>query len=160
MSTIGIIRGYPTRKVQAMRTLRIFAAALGIAAFSAPLAAFAQQPPAAPPAGPPPSYARPAANGEETIHGRIQSFDGKYHLNVLDDRGFVDNVDMHQGTVINPTGLSLQPGMAVTIMGYNRGRTFAANEIDTPYASYGFVPAYPYPVSVGIGFGPVYYHRW
>jgi hypothetical protein len=141
-----------------MRTLRIFAAALGIAAFTAPLAALAQQTPAAPPAGPPPSYARPAANGEETIHGRIQSFDGKYHVNVLDDRGFTDSVDLHQGTVINPTGLSLQPGMAVTIMGYNHGRTFAANEIDTPYASYGFVPAYP--VSVGIGLGPVYYHRW
>jgi hypothetical protein len=143
-----------------MRTLRIFAAALGIAAFSAPLAAFAQQPSAAPPAGPPPSYARHAANGEETIHGRINSFEGKYHLNVRDDRGFVDSVDMHQGTVINPTGLALQPGMPVTILGYNRGRTFAANEIDTPYGSYGFGRAYPYPVSVGIGFGPVIYHRW
>ena len=143
-----------------MKTLRILAAALAIAACSAPLAASAQQAAAAPPAGPPPSYARQPANGEETIHGRIDSFDGKYHLNVRDDRGFVDSVDMHQGTVINPTGLSLQPGMAVTIMGYNRGRTFAANEIDTPYASYGFVPAYPYPVSVGIGFGPVIYHRW
>jgi hypothetical protein len=139
-----------------MRTLRIFAVALGIAAFAAPLAAFAQQSPAAPPAGPPPSYARQATNGEETIHGRIASFDGKYHLNVHDDRGFTDNVDLHQGTVINPTGLSLQPGMAVTIMGYNRGHSFAANEIDTPYASYGYAP---YPVSVGIGFGPVIYHR-
>jgi hypothetical protein len=159
VTAIGIIHGYPTRKVQAMRTLRILAAALGMAAFSAPLAAFAQQMPAAPPAGPPPSYARHATNGEEKIHGRIDSFEGKYHLNVHDDRGFIDSVDMHQGTVINPTGLALQPGMAVTIIGYNRGRSFAANEIDTAYASYG-VPAYPYPVSVGIGFGPVIYHRW
>jgi hypothetical protein len=160
VTTIGIIPGYPTRKVQFMRTLRIFAAALGIAAFAAPPAAFAQQTPAAPGAGPPPSYARQAANGEETIHGRIASFDGKYQLSVHDDRGFIDNVNLHQGTVINPTGLSLQPGMAVTIMGYNRGRSFAANEIDTPYASYGYAPAYPYPVSVGIGFGPVIYHRY
>jgi hypothetical protein len=145
-----------------MMSLRIFAAMLSLAALSAPIAASAQQPPSAPLAGPAPSYARPAANGEETIHGRINRFDGKYHLEVADVRGFVDNVDMHQGTVINPTGLALQPGMAVTIMGYNRGRSFAANEIDTPYGSYGFVPGYSYPVSIGIGFGfgPVYYHHW
>ncbi len=145
-----------------MRSLRIFAAMLSLAVLSVPLAASAQQLPAAPAAvQPAPTYARPAANGEETIQGRINRFDGKYHLEVRDVRGFVDSVDMHQGTVINPTGLALQPGMSVTIMGYNRGRTFAANEIDTPYATYGFVPAgYPYPVSVGIGFGPVYYHHW
>jgi hypothetical protein len=143
-----------------MRALRILAALLAVAPFSAPPAAFAQQPSDASAAAPPPTYARPAVNGEETIHGRINSFDGKYHLNVRDDRGFMDSVDMHQGTVINPTGLALQTGMAVTIMGYNRGRTFAANEIDTPYTSYGFVPfGYP-PVSIGIGVGPVYFHHW
>jgi hypothetical protein len=136
-----------------MRTARIFAALLSIAAISAPLAAFAQNAP---------SYARPgAANGEETIRGRINQFDGKYRLEVRDDRGFVDNVELHQGTVINPTGLSLKPGMAVTIMGYNRGHAFAANQIDTPYQSYGLGRVYPYPAySVGVGFGPVYYNHW
>jgi hypothetical protein len=143
-----------------MRSLRIFAAMLSLAAISAPIAASAQQPPSAPLAGPAPSYARPAANGEETIQGRINRFDGKYHLEVADVRGFIDNVDLHQGTVINPTGLALQSGMAVTIMGYNRGHSFAANEVDTPYGTYGFVPGYPYPVSIGVGFGPVYYHHW
>ena len=137
---------------------RIIAALLSVAALAAPLAAFAQQTAAAP-APPPPSYARPAVNGEETIQGRIASLNGKYNLQVRDDRGFVDNVELHQGTVINPTGLQLQPGMTVTIMGYNRGPVFAANEIDTPYMSYGAVPVYP-PYSVGIGFGPVYYHHW
>src|SRR5471032_556388 len=127
-----------------MRAPRIFAALLAVAAFSAPAAAFAQQTPDASAGAPPPTYARPASNGEETIHGRISSFDGKYHLNVRDDRGFVDSVDMHQGTIINPTGLELQPGMTVTIVGYNRGRTFAANQIDTPYQTYGAVPlGYP-----------------
>jgi hypothetical protein len=145
-----------------MRTARIFAALFSIAAISAPLAAFAQQGPAQPQAQSAPSYARPGAvNGEETIRGRINQFDGKYRLEVRDDRGFVDNVELHQGTVINPTGLSLQPGMAVTIMGYNRGHAFAANEIDTPYQSYGLGLAYPYPpYSVGISFGPVYYNHW
>jgi hypothetical protein len=141
-----------------MRPALLVAVLAGVAALVAPLAAFAQQTPAAPPP-PAPSYARPVApNGEETIQGRIASIDGKYRIQLRDDRGFVDNVELHQGTVINPTGLQLEPGMAVTILGYNRGPLFAANEIDTPYVSYGAVPVYP-PYSVGIGFGPVYYHR-
>jgi hypothetical protein len=144
-----------------MRTARIFATLFSIAVLSAPLAAFAQQIPAPPDAQSAPTYARPSAvNGEETIHGRINLFDGKYRLEVRDDRGFIDNVEMHQGTVINPTGLALQPGMAVTILGYNRGHVFAANEIDTPYQSYGLVPVvYPYPY-YSIGVGPVYFHHW
>ena len=142
-----------------MRPFRIVAALIGAAALAAPLAALAQDAPAGPPP-PAPSYARPIApNGEETIHGRILSIDGKYRVQLRDDHGFVDNVEMHQGTVINPTGLELRPGMEVTIVGYNRGPLFAANEIDTPYLSYGAVPLYP-AYSVGIGFGPVYYHHW
>lgn len=139
-----------------MRRVRVLAVLLGVAAGAAPLAAVAQQPAAAP--APPPSYARPAASGEETIHGRISSFDGKYHVQVHDDRGFVDNVELHQGTIINPTGVALQPGMMVTIVGSNRGPVFAANEIDTPYVAYGGAPYPAY--SVGIGFGPVYVHHW
>ncbi len=73
-----------------------------------------------------------------------------------DDRGHVDNVRLHQGTVINPTGLTLASGMSVTIYGHNRGSVFAANEIDTPYheryAVYP-VPVYPYyGPSFGLGF--------
>ena len=161
-----------------MIVARTFAGILCAAVLAAGTAAFAQQVPAqsgpppdaqsAPPP-PPPSYARPAVpNGEEVVSGRIVSFDGKYHLVVNDDRGFADNVEMRQGTIINPTGLQLAPGMRVTIAGYNRGSYFAANQIDTPYTQYGFaypaypvVPygAYPYPgwgyggLSIGIGFG-------
>ena len=154
MTATGIILLIKSERNTTMRVVRILAAIMSIAAAAIPPAAFAQQPAAAP------SYARPAANGEETIHGRISSIDGKYQLTVRDDRGFADNINMHQGTIINPTGLELQPGMAVTIVGYNRGRTFAANEIDTPYQAYGLIPpAYP-PVSIGIGFGPVYFHHW
>jgi len=143
-----------------MRVARFLAAVISIAASATPLAVLAQPANGAPRGDAAPTYARPAARGEETIHGRISSLDGKYHLNVRDDRGFVDSVDMHPGTIINPTGLPLQPGMAVTIIGYNRGNTFAANEIDTPYQAYRAVPfAYP-PVSIGIGFGPVYFHHW
>jgi hypothetical protein len=154
----GINVAHQERKTPTMRTARILAALLSSVALFAPLAALAQQSEPAPAA---PTYARPAANGEETIHGRVDRLSGKYGLQVHDDRGFIDNVELHQGTIINPTGLSLQPGMAVTIEGFNRGRVFAANEIDTPYGNYGLVPGgYPYPVSIGIGFGPVYYHHW
>jgi len=83
-----------------------------------------------------PSYAQPPptyASGEENIHGRIATFDGRYALTVRDERGFIDSVQLHQGTIINPTGLTLEPGMVVSVLGYNAGSYLAANEIDTPY---------------------------
>jgi len=161
--------------------VRIFTALIALAAAAVPGAAFAQ---ATAPAALP-SYARPStAAAGETIHGRIASFDGAYNLQVRDDRGFVDNVQLEQGTVINPTGIRLATGMSVTIYGVNRGAAFAANRIDTPYdsygATYGPVPVYgslvypdypyavyPYPVigypygppfAIGFGFGPSF-HR-
>jgi hypothetical protein len=84
-----------------------------------------------------PSCAQPPeptyASGEENIHGRIIAFDGRYALSVRDERGFVDSVQLHQGTIINPTGITLEPGMVVSVLGYNAGSFLAANEIDTPY---------------------------
>jgi hypothetical protein len=79
---------------------------------------------------------------DEQIHGRIATFDGGYSLTVNDERGFVDNVQLHDGTIINPTGLTLAPGMVVSILGYNAGPYFVANEVDTPYTYYGGVPYY------------------
>jgi hypothetical protein len=153
---------------------RISATLLVAAAlFAAPLAAFAQD------SGPEmstgiPSYAQPIhPSDEETIKGRILSFDGQYRLQVRDDRGFIDDVQMHQGTIINPTGLTLSPGMSVTIYGVNQGKVLAANQIDTPYRTYGAVvvpgpyyyPAYPFAYGpafgFGIGFGgPGWYGRY
>jgi len=116
---------------------RFLAAALAasLTILAAPLAALAQDDPGY--AGQP-SY----ATQDEAIHGRIVSFDGAYALQVRDDRGFIDNVQLHQGTIINPTGLTLAPGMVVAIHGYNAGGYFAANEVDTPYTLYGAVPYY------------------
>jgi hypothetical protein len=140
---------------------RVLAALVALAAAAVPVATFAQT-------DAPPSYARPGtAPGDEAIHGRIAGFDGAYNLQVNDDRGFLDNVQLQQGTIINPTGIRLTSGMRVTIHGVNRGSVFAANEIDTPYQSYGAVygyPVYPYPAygypccypygpTFGIGFG-------
>lgn len=104
-----------------------------------------------------PSY----ATTEESIRGRIASFDGKYRLQLRDDRGFVDNVTLHDGTIINPTGLRLAPGQSVTIMGHNTGKTFEANQIDTPYATYGASnrPAYAYGY-VPYGYAPYGYRYY
>ena len=112
--------------------MRSFIAAL-VAALSltAPLAASAQ-----------PSYAEDATGGDAQIRGRIVSFDGAYSLQVRDDKGYVDSVELHQGTIINPTGLTLEPGMVVSVLGYNSGSYFAANEVDTPYTYYAGVPYY------------------
>jgi hypothetical protein len=142
-------------------------------------------------AQPVPSYATQAApgyasQGDQQIHGTIASLDGKYRVYVRDDRGYVDSVDLHDGTIINPTGIPLQPGMPVTIYGRANGKVFDANQIDapndvgddgasgdygydagpepgyvTPYPYYSYYPAYAlsYPafISLGFGFGGGYY---
>lgn len=82
------------------------------------------------------------------IQGTIQSINGTWDITVLDNNGYVDNVVLHQGTIINPTGLTLAPGMNVTILGYANGDEFDANEIDTPYQ---YSQALPVPVYYGPG---------
>lgn len=106
---------------------------LAIIGFSAPIVAQAQDVP---------SYAQPAPSGEGQIRGRITSFDGQFAVGVRDERGYIDNVRLHPGTIINPTGITLAPGMVVSILGYNAGSYFSANEVDTPYTYYGGVPYY------------------
>ena len=105
-----------------------------------------------------PTYA--TGSTDETIHGMIASINGAYDVSVRDDRGFVDNVTLHQGTIINPTGLTLAPGQKVTILGRANGQTFSANQIDTPYHAYAVGYGYDYPYYSGFGYGyrpyPVY----
>jgi|HubBroStandDraft_4_1064222.scaffolds.fasta_scaffold509421_1 hypothetical protein len=108
-----------------------------------------------------PSY---AVGKGETIKGTVSGFNGTYTMYVRDVRGYIDNVTLHQGTIINPTGIRLQPGYPVTIYGRTSGSTFLADQIDTPYrivSGYGYgypgyygYPYYPYPAyNIGIGFG-------
>jgi hypothetical protein len=135
-----------TRIAHKLGTLAL-GAALAVAAFPS-VAAAADRP----------SYASP---DEDTVHGRIVAIDDDFHISVRDDNGYVDHVQLHQGTIINPTGLSLHPGMVVTVLGFNHGPTLDANEIDTPYnvvPAYGYAyPAYyPHayypPIAIGLGF--------
>jgi hypothetical protein len=130
------------------RALRAIPAAAVILAFAVPSAGSAQ---------PLPSYASPPG---ETIKGTISRFDGATTMYVRDVRGYVDKVSLRQGTVINPTGIRLQPGFSVTITGRASGSTFIADEIDTPYHFYGYAYpyypyyyGYPYPYRLSLGFG-------
>jgi hypothetical protein len=106
-----------------------------------------------------PSYATTRQYSEDqNIHGRVTGFDGAYSLTVRDERGYLDNIQLHPGTVINPTGLTLAPGMVVSVLGYNAGSYFSANEIDTPYQFYSGQPYYGghpwnyYGPSISLGF--------
>jgi hypothetical protein len=103
-----------------------------------------------------PTYAN--GTGDETINGTVSAVNGQYNISVSDARGFSDNVTLHQGTIINPRGLTLAPGERVSIMGHAQGTTFMANEIDTPYQSLAAVPFYPaYGYGYGYGYGyPAY----
>jgi hypothetical protein len=111
-----------------LKQLLAAAAALTLAA---PIAAQAQEVP---------SYA--SAPADQQIQGRVTAFDGAYDLTVLDNSGYSDNIQLHDGTIINPVGLTLEPGMIVNVLGYNAGPVFDANEIDTPYAFENAVPYY------------------
>ncbi len=131
------------------RALQIIAAAAAaLAVIVAPSLGLAQQPAAMP------TYATPA---RETIKGTISGFNGATTMYVRDVRGYVDNVTLHQGTIINPTGIRLQPGYPVAIYGRPSGSTFLADQIDTPFRTvYAYPYAYPayygYP-AVRLGFG-------
>jgi hypothetical protein len=133
---------------------KLIAALIAALFMAAPLAAPA---PAAAQEAPTYSAGSPTNDGEQ-IHGRILTFDGAYSVQVRDEKGYVDNVQLHQGTIINPTGLTLAPGMVVSIMGYNAGSYFAANEVDTPYTFYSGMPYYAghpwnyYAPAISLGF--------
>jgi hypothetical protein len=128
------------------------ALALGAAALPASIGAQALPPYATPASGLPTSG--------ETIHGVIQAVLGPYRILVRDDRGFVDDVTLRHGTVINPRGVRLAVGMTVTISGFASGSTFSANEIDAPYQYDGaasgstYYNGYPgYDYGYGYGYG-------
>ena len=113
-----------------------------------------------------PSYAK---QDGDTIKGTISGFNGAYTVYVRDANGYLDNVSLHRGTIINPTGIPLQTGFSVTVVGHPDGATFVADEIDTPYpySPYPYAYAYSYPGPVvpfgfGYGYGYGYGHgfRW
>lgn len=60
------------------------------------------------------------------LQGVVSSFGG-FSLQLSNG----PHIDLHQGTVINPTGTTLQPGMQVQVYGHNEGNgSFAADTIN------------------------------
>lgn len=51
-----------------------------------------------------------------------------YHINVRVHND-VYSVDLHDGTIIKPRGITLQPSMVVNVAGYWSGSSFHANRI-------------------------------
>ncbi len=120
-------------------TPRLLGAAIAAAALITPAIAAAQDVP---------SYANGAS---QQIEGTISSINDTWNITVADANGYTDSIELHQGTIINPTGLTLEPGMSVTVDGYPDGSNFDAMEIDTPYQYEG-----PPPVAVYYGPGSWY----
>jgi hypothetical protein len=123
---------------------------------------YPQEPP--PPNGPRPSYAQPPPTyaQQSGIRGTITGFDGQWIVYMHDDKGYIDHITLHQGTMINPTGIRLIEGMRATVYGYADGPTYQANRIDvayspySPYYGYGGYPYYGY-YPYGYGYGYPYY---
>ncbi|HTJ24909.1 MAG TPA: hypothetical protein VMA36_01990 [Candidatus Limnocylindria bacterium] len=67
-----------------------------------------------------------------TLRGVISAIDGKWDVTLHDNNGFVEDVALHRGTIIAPTGLRLTPGMQVSIVGYQNHATFDAERIVGP----------------------------
>jgi hypothetical protein len=126
---------------------RLLGTAVAVLALITPAVASAQSAP---------SYA--IGGTDQQITGTIAAVNGTWNISVADANGYTDSVELHQGTIINPTGLTLEPGMSVTIIGDADGPNFDAMEIDTPYQYDG-----PAPVAVYYGAGdwyPGYAEGW
>jgi invasion protein IalB len=82
-------------------------------------------------AGPPPPYVvgapDPTFMGRNHVRGFVRAFD---HFNMtlgIHHQGVP--VQLHQGTVIRPLGLTIQPGMFLRVDGYFSGGVFYADRI-------------------------------
>lgn len=145
---------------------RILAASLTAALCAAlPVAASAQQPYGdQPPYAQQQPYSQPAPpyGNQQSVKGTVSGFDGQWIVYMHDDKGYTDHITLHQGTIINPTGIKLLEGMRVTIYGYAQGSTFEANRIDVAYSPYSQYygangePAYGYGDNGGYGYGGGY----
>lgn len=80
----------------------------------------------------------------ETIHGKISSFDSATgNMQLDDDRGFIDNVQLEQNTVVEPRDAELSPGTVVTIVGAAQGSVFAADRVDVGHSAVAAAPPEP-----------------
>ena len=75
-------------------------------------------------------YGSGYGNQQQQMQGVVTSFNA-FDLYVQSGGRQSRYVRLHQGTVINPRGTTLQNGMPVRVVGYvDNGGTFQANEVD------------------------------
>jgi len=77
-------------------------------------------------------FSMKAPSSQNSISGRVASYDGKTALGVRTNAGRLVAVRLQSGTVISPRGVKLKPGMTVTVVGSGSGATFAAQQIVAP----------------------------
>jgi hypothetical protein len=133
-----------------IRLMLALASSLSLASFAVPANAQPAPPPAngqpAPPPddgqggpppdaqGAPPPYAAPgnAAYGYDAarhiLHGTVASF-SPYRLLLARVDGQTTEVDLKNGTIINPVGTTITPGMRVNVRGYWSKGVFIANRV-------------------------------
>jgi len=109
------------------------------------------------------SQADQSENEVGTIAGEIASVDGPFNIRFADDRGFLDEVQLHPGTIVIPNGLQLAVGMHLTIEGsFDEDGIFQADQVDAeyPYAGEPPPPAYYGPgwwyPGFAYGYGPAF----
>lgn len=99
------------------------ALALGSALITGSVSAYAQ------PYGPPPGPYADQFNRPHRLRAVVTHFAGGFNMTVRVHEQFIP-VNLHQGTIIHPTGLTLRDGMLVRIDGYYNGSgTFIAERI-------------------------------
>ena len=68
--------------------------------------------------------------GRNDVQGRVENFNGRFGLELhVAGQGFLP-VHLHQGTVINPRGTTLQRGMLVNVHGFFANGRFQADVIN------------------------------
>ena len=79
------------------------------------------------------AFADDVALTQNQVQGTIAQIVGKYDIRVKTTRGDLQDVTLQRGTIINPTGMTLRPGIRVIVRGTATANSIAAKQIDTPF---------------------------
>ena len=79
------------------------------------------------------AFADDVALTQNQVQGTITQIVGKDDIRVKTTRGDLQDVTLRRGTVINPTGMMLRPGIGVIVRGTTTANSIVATRIDTPF---------------------------
>jgi hypothetical protein len=82
------------------------------------------------PYGPPPTWAAPYYDTSRHVLAGVIRYAAPYRITLqVGPRHHALPIDLKNGTIIQPTGTTLTPGMHVLVRGYWRAGTFIANRV-------------------------------